>query len=191
MATVEPIRDAALVRQLEDDLAELTDPRGQRLYMMLMMGVYLGLRISDLLRIRVKDLRGQDVLVMREQKTGKTTQLPIPNRLKSICRKRLAGLPAEALVLQSRQRGPEGEPRAITRKTAYNDIQAMGRLMRVSYPVGCHSLRKTFGYHYYRQTKDIGFLMLWFNHSSVDITKRYIGIDLDERAQRIKGFVIK
>lgn len=51
-------------------------------------------------------------------------------------------------------------------------------------------LRKTFGYHYYKQTGDIAFLMIWFNHSSVEVTKRYIGIDLDERAKKIRKFEI-
>ena len=37
-------------------------------------------------------------------------------------------------------------------------------------------MRKTFGYHYYKKTKDIALLMNLFNHSSQSVTLRYIGV---------------
>lgn len=45
--------------------------------------------------------------------------------------------------------------------------------------IGTHSLRKTFGYHYYQRTHDISLLMELFNHSSQSVTLRYIGIHQD------------
>ena len=45
---------------------------------------------------------------------------------------------------------------------------------------GTHSLRKTFGYHYYKNTKDIATLMQVFNHGSQNITLRYIGIEQED-----------
>ncbi|WP_252456770.1 hypothetical protein [Macrococcoides canis] len=45
--------------------------------------------------------------------------------------------------------------------------------------MGTHSMRKTFGYHYYKKTKDIALLMDLFNHSSQFVTLRYIGINQD------------
>lgn len=190
MNAVEPIRDAEQVRLLEERLEALDSQRGQRMYLLLMLGIYLGLRISDLLSLRVNDLRGREVLSIREQKTGKATQLPLADKLRRVCRNRLRDLPGDAFILRSRQRDADGQPRAISRKTAYNDIQDMGKMARMDIPLGCHSLRKTFGYHYYKQSGDIAFLMIWYNHSSAEVTKRYIGIDLDERAKKIKRFEI-
>jgi integrase len=190
MNTVEPIRDNEVVRQIEEKLEALDSPRGKRMYLLLILGMYLGLRISDLVKLRVSDIRGRDVIAVREQKTGKASQLPIAGKLKRVCRQRLAGLPGDAFIFQSRQKDPDGNAKPISRKTAWNDIQDMAGLARLDYSLGCHSLRKTFGYHYYKQTGDIAFLMIWFNHSSADVTKRYIGIDLDERAKKIRGFEI-
>lgn len=190
MNAVQPIRDAEQVRMLEERLSALDDERGRRMYLLLMLGIYLGLRISDLLTLKVGDLRGRDVLLIREQKTGKANQLPIADKLKRVIRQRLRDLPAGDFILRSRQRDADGMQRAISRKTAYNDIQHMAGLARMDIPLGCHSLRKTFGYHYYKQSGDIAFLMIWFNHSSAEVTKRYIGIDLDERAKKIKRFEI-
>ena len=38
-------------------------------------------------------------------------------------------------------------------------------------------MRKTFGYHFYLQTKDIVLLMRIFNHNDESKTLRYIGIE--------------
>lgn len=190
MNAVEPIRDPEQVRLLEERLGEAEGQRGQRMYLQLMLGIYLGLRISDLLKLKVSDLRGRDVLLVRETKTGKMNQLPLSDKIKRVLRQRLRDLPGDEYVLKSRQKDPDGKPKAISWKTAYNDIQAMGKMARMDIPLGCHSLRKTFGYHYYKQSGDIAFLMIWFNHSSAEVTKRYIGIDLDELVKKIKRFEI-
>lgn len=190
MNTVEPIRDPEAVRRIEEQLAQLDDDRGRRMYLLFEVGIYLGLRISDNIRLKVGDVLGKEVLTLREQKTGKLTQLPIADKLQRVFRDRLKGMPADAFLFPSRQRDQDGQPRPIGRKTAYNDIQRMAAIARLDYPVGCHSLRKTFGYHYYKQSGDIAFLMIWFNHSTIEVTKRYLGIDLDERAKKIRRFEI-
>ncbi|MOA51399.1 hypothetical protein D3C78_1745420 [compost metagenome] len=42
--------------------------------------------------------------------------------------------------------------------------------------IGTHSMRKTFGYYFYGETKDIAHLMYLFNHTEEKITLRYVGI---------------
>lgn len=54
--------------------------------------------------------------------------------------------------------------------------------------IGTHTMRKTFGYHFYQKTKDIVLLQKIFNHSSPDVTKRYIGMDQDMMDKGIDGF---
>ena len=41
-------------------------------------------------------------------------------------------------------------------------------------------MRKTFGYHHYQKFKDIAMLQKIFNHSTPQVTLRYIGIDQDQ-----------
>jgi integrase len=45
--------------------------------------------------------------------------------------------------------------------------------------IGTHTLRKTFGYHFYQRTKDVAMLQQIFGHSASSITLRYIGINDD------------
>lgn len=183
MTSVEPIRDEAKVMEIQRTLrARATDERGRRAYLLFICGVYLGLRISDLLKLRVKDLRG-DKLVMRERKTKKRTELPVANIIRRAARELLDGEDDDELVFKSPQHARTNK--AIARRTAYNDINCVAREFGVKGPIGCHTMRKTFGYHQYRMDGDIAFLQEWFNHSSPAITLRYIGIDQDRRRKKV------
>lgn len=53
-----------------------------------------------------------------------------------------------------------------------------------------HSFRKSFGYFYYQQTKDIAKLMQIFNHSSQEVTKRYIGLSQEEIDESLQNFFL-
>lgn len=182
MTSVEPIRDERQVLEIQRMLRRRADQdaRGRRAYLLFICGVYLGLRISDLLKLRVGDLRA-DKITMREKKTRKRTELPVANIIRRAARELLAGEDDDALVFQS----PRRSGRAITRKTAYNDINAIAAQVGVKGPIGCHTMRKTFGYHQYKMDGDIAFLQEWFNHSSPAITLRYIGIDQDRRRKKV------
>ncbi|EMF0195722.1 tyrosine-type recombinase/integrase, partial [Enterococcus hirae] len=82
----------------------------------------------------------------------------------------------------SRQQGGH-----ITRDRVYQIYTDVAKKLERT-DIGTHTLRKTFGYHYYKRTKDIATLMFIFNHSSQAITKRYIGITEDEIGASLRGF---
>ncbi|RBW67280.1 tyrosine-type recombinase/integrase, partial [Bacillus taeanensis] len=67
----------------------------------------------------------------------------------------------------------------ISRVQAWNIINEAAREAGVPGPIGTHTLRKTFGYHFYQRTKDVAMLQQIFGHSSPSITLRYIGINDD------------
>lgn len=149
-------------------------------------GCNLGLRISDLLQLRWRDLLSDDFTIT-EQKTGKVRNLRVNSSLQKIaasCRKAL-GRPAEDTFIFV----AEGKNQPISRQA----IDLILKQVRVKYRIksakvfSSHSLRKTFGRRIWLQECDKGrgeqaLLLLCdvFGHSSIAITKRYLGIRQDE-----------
>lgn len=71
--------------------------------------------------------------------------------------------------------------------TVYQMFQKVAKLLGRD-DIGTHTLRKTFGYHYYKKTKDVATLMEIVGHSNEKITKRYIGINEDEISETLFNF---
>lgn len=54
--------------------------------------------------------------------------------------------------------------------------------------IGTYIMRKTFGYHHYKQFKDVAVLQEIFNHAAPSMTNRYIGIRQDEINESLADF---
>ena len=80
MNTFEPIRDIGKVWDIADYLKE----QNERDYVMFLFGIYVGLRISDILKLQVRDVKDRNHVSIREQKTGKETSVPINDELRPI-----------------------------------------------------------------------------------------------------------
>lgn len=74
-----------------------------------------------------------------------------------------------------------GQLMPITRSCALRDMRAIAELAGIDYSIGTHTLRKTFGYHYYRETGNLALLMDLYRHSKPEVTLLYIGITDDDR----------
>jgi integrase len=95
-----------------------------------------------------------------------------------------AGMRADEYLFASRK---GNDP--ITTTQAYRALVKAADMIDRN-DIGTHTMRKTFGYHYYKRTKDIVTLMEIFNHSAPSITKRYIGITQDEIDQSLRDFLL-
>ena len=78
MNTVQPIRDKNLIRKIETILAE----QGTRNLLLFVLGTNSGLRISDILKLTVADVKDKTHIEIHEQKTGKLKKFPINSKLK-------------------------------------------------------------------------------------------------------------
>lgn len=178
MNFVEPIRDKNLI----DDMCTYLKNKNKRDCILFMSGIYIGLRISDLLLFKVKDLKGRRQISIREKKTGKQKIFNIPDEFYSILNQYLETRNEDEYVFKSRQGN-----RAITRARAYQILRQAGKKFGLE-NIGTHTMRKTFGYWYYKNYNDIVGLMKILNHSSEAITKRYIGIEQEELSRKQKNF---
>ena len=172
MNTVEPIRDINTVM----DIADYLKSKNERDYVMFMFGIYTGLRISDILKFRVRDVKGKDAIYLREKKTGKEKRFPLNDELKPIIKNYISDKKDYEYLFKSCRSGNK----AISRQQAYKILSAAGRKFNID-KVGTHTLRKTFGYHAWKKGVSPALLTSIYNHSSYKITTRYLGIDQDDR----------
>lgn len=181
-ARMQPIRNMDTVHDIEITLSRLDDEHGRRMFLMFEIGIRLGLRIGDLLQLRIGDIRGKTDYTYRPAKQlhkgggrGVTITATIEPTLRKIMEARTKGQGDSEYIFASRKSTRGGNPRPISRQQAYHDMKDIGRICGVE-GLGCHTLRKTFGYHHYKKHRDIAFLQQWFDHSSSSTTLIYIGM---------------
>jgi integrase len=177
---VQPIREPEKV----DAIKKFFREENERNYMLFLMGINTGLRISDILKLRVKDVKGSHIII-REQKTGKQKWIRITPSLRRELKNFIEGKDDDEYIFKSRQ----GGNKPIGRSMAYKILRKAAERFNLR-DIGTHTLRKTFGYHFYQQTKDVAMLQEIFNHSSPDITLRYIGVNQDSMDKAMLKFKI-
>jgi integrase len=167
---VEPIRSKKDIRKLVEWFKNYNIAYA----VLFILGINSGLRISDILSLDVGDVTGKDFVTIREQKTQKYKKFPIKDEVKSMLVSYCAGKDLKEPLFVSK-RGIR-----LDRTQVYRVIKQACEELGITANVGTHTMRKTFGYHHYKQFKDIAILQAIFNHSSPEVTKRYIGITQDE-----------
>ncbi len=180
MSAVEPIRDIKKIKLVEKILLK----ENYRNYLLFIIGINCGLRISDILNLNVSDVKNKDFIKLREKKTGKFKKIPINSKLKITIKKYTENLPSDEPLFKSKYNN------RLERTYVYKIINNVCKKADIEGYIGTHTLRKTFGYHHYRKFKDVVLLQKIFNHSSSDITLRYIGIEQSEIEASYLKFVL-
>lgn len=178
MNFVQPIRCREVLREMKRFLRR----KSERNYMLFLVGIYSGLRVSDILKLRVEDVK-KNYLSIREQKTRKQKRIPISPPLRRELDEYIIGKEDHEFLFQSR----EGINQPIGRSMAYKIIREAAEFVSLD-EIGTHSMRKTFGYHFYMRNKDIAMLQEIFNHSSQEVTLKYIGINQDGIDRAMQDF---
>ncbi|WP_346879017.1 site-specific integrase [Clostridium sp. UBA7791] len=180
MDLVQPIRDKDLIQKFKNELLK----SGYRDYMLFIIGINTGLRISDILNLKVNDVKDHTHINIVEKKTGKNKRFLINTYLKKDIDRYIEGMCNNDWLFPSRK----GD-KAISRVQAYRILNNVADKLGVE-EVGTHTLRKTFGYWHYQQHKDVAVLQDIFNHSAPSVTLRYIGINDDIKDKTIEEFYL-
>lgn len=185
MSVTEPIRNISELKDFMNFYKEKEySPRN---YCLIVAGLNTALRISDILRItwdEVYDLQAdccKTHLKLREMKTKKAQNILINEEFESalmLVKKHSENVTPTQYVFHSK----DDCFKPISRIQAYRIIKHAAQMTVSNHEhIGCHSLRKTFGYFAYKNGANPILLMSIFNHSSFEITKRYLGITQDEK----------
>jgi integrase len=184
MEIVEPIRKKSDL----EDIKRILKGRSLRDYALFVLGINSGLRISDLLSLKVEDvldpgsrrLKIADRIRMREKKTGKVKDFPLNTPARSALSEYLNTRrpdKGDPLFPSRKGKGP------LTTRQAHRILSDAAKEVGIHERIGTHTMRKTFCYHAYKKGVDISRLQKLLNHSSQTETLRYMGIlrdDLDQ-----------
>lgn len=171
MNNVHPIREKSDIEMMKLCLGRDRDR------LLFIVGINSALRISDILKLKVGDVRGKTSLTVQETKTSKRKTF----RLNAAFLQAVETLvPPSAndddYLFQSRT----GVNKPITRVQAYRILNDAARRAGIEYEIGTHTLRKTFAFFAYKAGVDLAVLQSILNHASQRETLRYIGIVQDD-----------
>ena len=177
---VQPLREQKDIAEMIEALAMAKD-NGDRNVLLFKIGISTGLRAGDIVSLRIEDVKGKTSFKVREGKTKKERTVYL-NAIMADIADYLEGKSNEGWLFASRK----GDNHISTTQ-AYRILTTAADLIGRN-DVGTHTMRKTFGYHYYKRTKDVATLMEIFNHESQRTTLRYIGITEEEKENSLKDF---
>jgi len=197
MNTAQPIRKPEDLENLKSYYkVKVPNPRN---YLLIIMGLNTALRISDILQLQWKDVYDfknnclNEHIIIVEQKTGKYSSIAVNENLEYALEKYRNALISKGKIIKPETYiyesfGFDNQP--ISRVQAFRIIKKAANACNISGVVSCHSLRKTFGYHAWKQGISPVLLMNIYNHSSFVVTQRYLGIEQDDRDNVFKTITI-
>ena len=167
-------------------IRKLAKDENYKMSLLIAIGCFTGLRISDILSLRWNQILNTDEFSIIEKKTGKKRIIRLNPQLQkhiSECYGHIKPIGEKAPILVS-QKGTVFSIQRIN--VILKEIKKKYRLKIKNF--SCHSLRKTFGRQVYNMNGEnselaLVKLMELFNHSSVAITKRYLGLRQEEILQ--------
>ncbi len=183
MSTSEPIRSIEQIELLADYYLAKHNYRN---YALIVSGLHTALRISDLLSLKwgnVYNVRSgvmKEYLTLTEQKTGKKNKIRLNTKIVQALTKfknNIGEVNEDSYIFKSQKGGNT----PITRVQAYKIIKKAVNELSLQGNVSCHSLRKTFGYWAWKSGVQVPVIMDIYNHSSFDITKRYLCISQEDK----------
>lgn len=185
---VEPIKSKEDIRKIEEYLAE----KSLRDQLIFVIGINVGLRVSDILGLNISDVKDREYVEIHEQKTGKYKRFPLNPKLKKLIKKYLKEERSEVYTIKHKEDALfVGKKHCrLDRAQVYRFLNEACEKLGIKANVGTHTMRKTFGYHFYKKFNNIVLLQKILNHSDPAITLRYVGIDQEEKDKAYLNFVL-
>ena len=164
-------------------IRKLAKDENYKMSLLIALGCFTGLRISDILALRWEQILSTEEFTIIEKKTGKKRVLRLNPQLQQHireCYEQILPISIKSPILVS-QKGTVFTIQRIN--VILKEIKRKYRLKVKNF--SCHSLRKTFGRQVYNMNSEnselaLVKLMELFNHSSLAITKRYLGLRQEE-----------
>lgn len=181
MNTVDVIKNKKDIEKIKEVLKN----GDYRNYLMFIIGINTGLRITQILSLKFSDLIDNENNILSniyfngiEYKINDCIKVALRLYINN------CGVKNRDTFIFKSKKGNN----PIERTQAYRILKNACKEAGVNLNFGTHTLRKTFGYHFYKQYKDLRYLKKLFNHSSTNITMRYIDLDKNNNEVEYSSF---
>ena len=167
----------SLITRLEND-------KEYKFCLLISIGVFTGVRISDLLTLKFSHILNEDVFLLTEKKTKKNRSIKVNSTLKEIVQRiyNKSGLSNQDELIFLNKYGTKSIDKSYV-NVKLKELFSKYRI-RVKGNVSTHTFRKTLGRRVVEvsnySNESLVLLMELFGHSNMGITKRYLGITKDE-----------
>jgi len=186
---VDALKNPVDVHRIFDYLMEY-DPRYGMLWK---FGCNTILRISDILKIKYDNVVKNDDIVeqftLRETKTGKIKTIYLNAELINMLRAYISTeklKSCEYLFYHSKHR----KGKHLDRKTVWKVLKRVGKELGIKENIGTHTMRKSYAYKIYSETKDIALVIDILNHTDVKSTLSYLGITRQKIAETYRNITL-
>ena len=166
--------------QFRSLISKLERDKEYKYCLLISCGVFTGLRISDLLQLRFSQFENSDILTVQEKKTKKTRRIKINPDLKTIVeriKEKMVVTNTDQYIFLNRY-GTKPIDKSWVNVELKRIFKKYG--IELEGNVSSHMFRKTLGNRVLKlnnySNESIVLLMELFGHSSVALTKRYLGI---------------
>lgn len=161
-------------------IAKLERDGEYKFCLLVAIGVFTGLRISDLLQLRFSQFENSEILTIQEKKTSKVRRIKINSDLKEIIeriRGKMGITDKEQLIFINRY-GTKAIDQSYVNVKLKQILKHYG--INLEGNASSHLFRKTLGNRVLRlnnySNEAVILLMDLFSHSSPAITRRYLGL---------------
>lgn len=187
-----PIMVSEQVLDIEDYLKY----RSERDYVLFLLGITTGYRAGDLVKLKVRDIKEalkRNLFIIKEGKKYNTKRIRAKNRkpreveirpkVAKILKEYIKDMRDYEYIFKSRK----GRNQHIGVQAVSNILKEAGEYFGL-HNISAHSMRKTYAYKLYIESdRDIVLVKEALGHSSVEETKRYIGLDKEKYHQISKS----
>jgi len=161
-------------------ISKLERDKEYKFCLLIAIGVFTGLRISDLLKLRFNQFVDTDILTIQEQKTKKTRRIKINTDLKQIVERvkgKMVVTEADQYIFVNKY-GTKPIDKSYVNVKLKEILKQYGIVLEGN--ASSHLFRKTLGNRVLRlnnfSNESVILLMELFSHSSPAMTKKYLGI---------------
>lgn len=169
-----PIKDKRKIQEIAAYLYH----KNPKYYIMFLLGIQSGIFVNDVLQFRVSDIKHLECkqehhILKRRASLDKEVLAVIWRYVEEY------HLSDDDYLIPSQKKDQNGNSRPIGRTMAFKVLQDAGAANGIEH-LSPQTMRRTYGYHYYEQTKDINGLMDFFGSNSLKNTLKFIGVSEEE-----------